>query len=166
MHRQILPVFATFCQNGLSPRLCFAVQPNSRLRWLPIVSWLPTKWFEIAREWSRRKLIPINMASTFSKFVYHKSCVNLRFQNVYPPSRRPNSSLLFLKEKSTGYEGVSTNETDLFDRHDHIKGAKQGCILPHVFAALGVCRADTNSQDKVWGVFSQLDYLSFVYEIA
>ena len=77
--------------------------------------------------------MPINVASTFSKFVYHKSCVNpLRFQNVYRPSRRPIPSLLDLKEKSTGHLGVSTKETDLFDLHDQCKGQKRLQFLAFV----------------------------------
>jgi len=63
------------------------------------------------------------MASTFSKFVYDKSCVNLFwFRNVYQPNRRPYPTVLDLKEKSTRYAGVSTKETDLGDRHDHRMG--------------------------------------------
>ena len=31
---------------------------------------------------------------------------------------------------------------------DRAEGAKQGSILPHVFAVLGVCGGDTNSQKK------------------
>ena len=42
--------------------------------------------------------------------------------------------------------GVSTEDTDLADRHDHHTGKTN--ILPHVFQGLGVvCGADTNSQD-------------------
>ena len=51
--------------------------------------------------------MPINMASTFSKFVHRKGCVNLlQFQNIYRPNTYP--SLLDLKEKSMRYVGVST----------------------------------------------------------
>ena len=57
------------------------------------------------------------MATKFSKFVYCKSCMDrLQFQNIYPMNRRPYFSLLDLKEKCTRYVGVSTKETDLFDR--------------------------------------------------
>ena len=56
----------------------------------------------------------------------------LRFQNVYRPSRRHNPSLLDLKEKSTGYIGVSTKETDLFDRHGHRKG-KNKVVYYHTY---------------------------------
>lgn len=84
--------------------------------------------------------MPINMASTFSKFVYHKSCVNLlRFQNVYRPSRRPITSLLDLKEKSTGHVEKITGH--LFDLHDQCKGQNKAAVL-------GVCGAETNSQVK------------------
>ena len=37
-------------------------------------------------------------------------------------NRRPYLSLLDLKEKCTWYVGVSTKETDLFDRQDHHTG--------------------------------------------
>ena len=43
--------------------------------------------------------------------------------NSTPKShRRPCLSLLDLKEKCTRHAGVSTNEADLFDRHDHRAG--------------------------------------------
>ena len=84
------------------------------------------------------------MASKSSKFVCRKSCVDrLRFQNIYRMNRRPYLSLLDLKEKCTRFVGVSTKETDLFDRHNHRTGQNEA----HVFAVLGVvCGADTNIQ--------------------
>ena len=47
------------------------------------------------------------------------------------------------------YAGVPTNEADLFDRHDHraARGAKQGIVLPQIFAVFGVVRgADTKAK--------------------
>ena len=37
-------------------------------------------------------------------------------------NRRPYLALFDLKEKCARYVGVSTKETDLFDRHDHHTG--------------------------------------------
>ena len=75
--------------------------------------WLRAQWFEIApwRELSNLYAkMTTNMASTFSEFVYHKSCANLLgFQNVYRLNRRHYTSLLYLKEKRTRYVGVSTS---------------------------------------------------------
>ena len=84
--------------------------------------------------------MPTNMASKFLQFVYRKCCVDrLPFQNIYRLNRRPYLFLLDLKEKCTRYAGVPTNKADLFDPHDHWAGhLKQGSILPHLFAVLGV----------------------------
>ena len=80
-----------------------------------------------------------------SKFVYHKSCVNLLWlRNFYRPNAIPYPYVLDSKQKSTRHVGVSTKETDLADRQDRPIGVKQ--ILPHLFAVLGVvCGADTIS---------------------
>ena len=101
-----------------------------------------------SRAESRSKM-PTNMASKFLKFVYRKCCVHrLRLQNIYRLNRRRYLSLLVLKEKCTRYVGVSTNEADLFDRHDHRAGQSK-IVLPHIFAVLGVvCGADTKA--KMW----------------
>ena len=82
------------------------------------------------------------MASKFLKFVYRCCSDRLRFENIYRLDRRPYLSLLDLKENCTRYAGVPTNEADLFDRHDHraARGAKQGIVLPHIFAVFGVVR--------------------------
>ena len=70
-----------------------------------------------------RSRTPTNTASKFLKFVYQKCCVDrLRFQNIYRLNRGPYLSQLDLKEKCTRHAGVSTNEADLFDRHDHRAG--------------------------------------------
>ena len=72
-----------------------------------------------SRARSRSKM-PTNMVSKLLKFVYGKCCVDRRrFQNICRLNRRPCLSLLDLKEKCTRHAGVSTNEADLFDRHDH-----------------------------------------------
>ena len=44
-----------------------------------------------------------------------------------------------------------TNEADLFDRHDHraARGAKQGIVLPHIFAVFGVVRG-ADIKAKIW----------------
>ena len=68
-----------------------------------------------SRAGSRSKM-STNMASKLLKFVYRKCCVDCRL------NRRPFLSLLDLKEKRTRYTGISTNEADLFDRHDHQAG--------------------------------------------
>ena len=71
----------------------------------------------------RRSKMPTNMASKLLKFVYWKCCVGrCRFQNICRLNRRPCLSLLDLKEKCTRHAGVSTNEVELFDRHDHRAG--------------------------------------------
>ena len=60
-----------------------------------------------------RSKIPTNMASKLLKFVYRKCCVDrLRFQNICRLNRRPQLSLLGVKEKYTRHAGVSTNEAD------------------------------------------------------
>ena len=73
--------------------------------------------------------------------------------NIYRLNRRPYLSLLDLKEKCTSYAGVSTNEADLFDRHDNRAGqwkASQGSILTRIFAVIGVvCGADTKAKISV-----------------
>ena len=72
---------------------------------------------------ARSRSLPTNMASKLLKSDYRKCCVDwLRFRNIYRPNRRIYLSLLDLKEKCTRYVGVSTNEADLFDRHDHRAG--------------------------------------------
>ena len=54
-----------------------------------------------------------DMASKLLKFVYRKCCVDrLRFQNVCRLNRRPQLSLLDVKEKYTRHAGVSTNEAE------------------------------------------------------
>ena len=65
-----------------------------------------------SRARSRSKM-PTNMASKLLKFVYRKCCVDrLRFQNICRLNRRPQLSLLDVKEKYTRHAGVSTNEAD------------------------------------------------------
>ena len=71
---------------------------------------------------SRSKMYT-NIASKLLKFVCRKCCVDrLRFQNLCRLNRRPYLSLLDLKEKCMRYTAISTNEADLFDRHDHRAG--------------------------------------------
>jgi len=56
-----------------------------------------------SRARSRSKM-PTNMASTFQKFIYHNSCVNLLwFLKKYRPNTRSYHSVADLKEKSTRY---------------------------------------------------------------
>ena len=76
-----------------------------------------------SRARSRSKTLT-NMASKlFWKFVYRKCCMDrLRFRNICLLNRRPYLSQLDFKEKCTRYARVSTNEADLFDRHDHRTG--------------------------------------------
>ena len=65
-----------------------------------------------SRTGSRSKM-PTNMASKLLKFVYRKCCVDgFRFQNICRLNRRPQLSLLDVKEKYTRHVGVSTNEDD------------------------------------------------------
>ena len=109
-----------------------------RLRWLPIV-YCPRALISKISRWrkrsnstpksrarSRRKM-PTNMPSKLLKFVYRypKCCMDkLRFQNICRLNRRPHLLLLDFKEKCTRYAIVSTNEADLFDRHDRAGQSK------------------------------------------
>ena len=103
-----------------------------------------------SRAGSRSKK-PTNMASKLLKFAYRKCCVDrLRFQNICRLNRKPQLSLLDVKEKYTRHAGVSTNEADFmrFVRSPRSSsGAKQYGILPHIFAVLGVvCGVDTKAK--------------------
>ena len=63
-----------------------------------------------SRAGSRSKM-PTNMASKLLKSVYRKCCADrFRFQNICRLNRRPQLSLLDVKEKYTRHAGVSTNE--------------------------------------------------------
>ena len=95
--------------------------------------------------------MPTNMASKLLQFGYRKCCVDrLRFQNICRLNRRPQLSLLEVKEKYTRHAGVSTNEADFmwFVRSPRSSSeAKQDGILPHIFAVLGVvCGLDTKAK--------------------
>ena len=86
--------------------------------------------------------MPTNMASKLLQFVYRKCCVDrLLFQNICRLNRRPQLSLLDVKEKYTRQAGVSTNEAeiscDLFDRHDHRAGQSK-MVYYHTSLALFV----------------------------
>ena len=75
-----------------------------------------------SRARSRSKM-RTNMVSKRLKFVYRKRCLDrLRFENICRLNRRPYLLLLDFKEKCMRYARVSTNEADLFDRHDHRAG--------------------------------------------
>ena len=132
---------------------CHAGEAVYFKRWLPIVFVRAhARWFRKSR-WRKhsnfmpksrtrsRSKMPTNMASKLLKFVYWKCCLDrLWFQNICRLNKRPYLSLLDLKERCTRYARVSTNEADLFDRHDHR-------ALPHIFAVLGiVCGAATNAK--------------------
>ena len=100
-----------------------------------------------SRAGSRSKMLTY-MASKLLKFVYRKCCVDrFRFQNICRLNRRPQLSLLDVKEKYTTHAGVSTNEADFmwFARSPRSSSeAKQDGLLPHIFAVLGgVCGLDT-----------------------
>ena len=131
------------------------VAPYSFLSTLALISKI-MRWRKLSnttlklRAGSRSKM-PTNMASKLLKFVYRKCCVDrLRFQNICWLNRRPQLSLLDVKEKYTRHAGVSTNESDFvwFVRSPRSSsGAKQDGILPHIFAVLGVvCGADTKAK--------------------
>ena len=101
--------------------------------WLPIGFCLQARWFRKSCDGaSFQKLyaskLPTNMASKLLKLVCWKYCVDrLRFQKICRLNRRAFLSLLDLKEKCTRHAGVSTNEADFFDRHDHRAGqSKRG----------------------------------------
>ena len=85
------------------------------------------------------------MATKF--FFYRRSCVDRhRVQNIYRMNRRPYIFLLDLKEKCPRYVGVSTKETDLFDRHDHCTG--QNNITTRIYSPWRfLWSRQTNSQD-------------------
>ena len=100
-----------------------------------------------------RSKMPTNMVSKLLKFAYRKCCVDrLRFQNICRLNRKPQLSLLDVKEKYRRHAGVSTNEADFvwFVRSPRSSsGAKQDSILLHIFRVLGVvCVADTKA--KIW----------------
>ena len=102
-----------------------------------------SRWRELSnpapksRAKSRSKM-STKMASKLLKLVYRKCCVDrLRIQNIYWLNRRPYLPLLDLKEKWSRYAPRSSS------------GAKQGSMLPRIFAVLVVvCGADTKA--KIW----------------
>ena len=115
-------------------RACSEKPFRASLSWLPIVFCPRALTSKISR-WRKRSnstpksrarsrsKMPTTMPSKLLKFVYRKSCMDrLWFQNICRLNRRPYLSLLDLKEKCTRYSRVSTNEADLFDRHDHRAG--------------------------------------------
>ena len=76
-------------------------------RWRKLLNSTPK-----SRAGSRSKM-PTNMTSKLLQFVYRKYCVDrFRFQNICRLNRRPQLSLLDVKEKYTRHAGVSTNEAD------------------------------------------------------
>ena len=114
-------------------------------RWRKLSSSTPK-----SRAGSRSKMLT-NMASKLLQFGYRKCCVDrLRFQNICRLNRRPQLSLLDVKEKYTRHAGLSTNEADFmwFVRlPGSSSGAKQDGILPHTFAVLGVvCGVDRKAK--------------------
>ena len=116
------------------------------LRWLPIV-FCPRASFQTCttpklRAGSRSKM-PTKMLG---------ECVDrLLFQNICQLNRRPQLSLLDVKEKYPRHAGVSTNEADLmrFVRSPRSsRGTKQDGIFPvYYHTVLGVvCGVDTNAK--------------------
>ena len=133
----------------------FKVAPYSFLSARVLISKI-SRWCKLSnftpksRAGSHNKM-PTNMVSKLLKFVYRKCCMDrLRFQNICQLNRRPQLSLLDVKEKYTRHAGVSTNEADFmwFVRSPRSSsGAKQDGILPHKFAVLGVvCGVDTKAK--------------------
>ena len=147
---------ALYCMCAENPMFSFfKVAPYSFLSAHALISKI-SRWRKLSnstpksRAGSRSKM-PTNMASNLLQFVYRKCCVDrLRFQNICRLNRRPQLSLLDVKEKYTRHAGVSTNEADFmwFVRSPRSSsGAKQDGILPHIFAVLGVvCGADTKAK--------------------
>ena len=128
VHTKIMKIFTVnpLCVSKLS-KLVFKVAPYSFLYVRALLSKI-ARWRKRSnstpksRARSRSKM-PTNMASKLLKFVHRKRCLDrLRFQNICRLNRRPYLLLLDFKEKCTRYARVSTNEADLFDRHDHRAG--------------------------------------------
>ena len=95
----------------------FKVAPYSFLSARALIS-KSSRWRKLSnstpksRAGSRSKM-PTNMASKLLQFVYRKYCLDrFRFQNICRLNRRPQLSLLDVKEKYTRHAGVSTNEAD------------------------------------------------------
>ena len=91
------------------------VAPYSFLSARALISKI-SRWHKLSnstpksRAGSRSKM-PTNMASKLLQFVHRKCCVDrFRFQNICRLNRRPQLSLLDVKEKYTRHAGVSTNE--------------------------------------------------------
>ena len=107
----------TCCKQRRIVRKPVKVAPYSFLSARAMISKI-SRWRKLSnstpksRAGSRSKM-PTNMASQLLKFVYRKCCVDrLRFQNICRLNRRPQLSLLDVKEKYTRHAGVSTNEAD------------------------------------------------------
>ena len=143
-------------------RACSEKPFRASLSWLPIVFCPRALTSKISR-WRKRSnstpksrarsrsKMPTTMPSKLLKFVYRKCCVDrFRFQNICRLNRRPQLSLLDVKEKYTRHAGVSTNEADFmwFVRLPRPSSeAKQDGILPHIFAVLGVvCGLDSKAK--------------------
>ena len=110
-------LFFIFFFVTLSPICWLKVAPYSFLSARALISKF-SRWRKLSnstpksRAGSRSKL-PTNMASKLLQFVYRKCCEDrLRFQNICRLNRRPQLSLLEVKEKYTRHAGVSTNEDD------------------------------------------------------
>ena len=136
-----LDVFLWNYFQTVSCLLCYSPKPRNKvriLRWLPLVFLFAraliskiSRWRKLSnsrpksRAGSRGKM-PTNMTSKLLKFVYRKYCVDrLRFQNICRLNRRPQLSLLGVKEKYTSmqeFQPMKLISYDLFDRHDHRAG--------------------------------------------
>ena len=113
------------------------VAPYSCLTARELISKI-SRWRELSNSTPKslaksRSKISTNTASKFLKFAYQKCCVDqLRFQNIYRLNRGPYLPLLDLKEKCARYARVSTNEADLFDRHDH-RAEQSEMVYYHIY---------------------------------
>ena len=150
---------ANLHQQNRALKLCSAT-----FRWLRIVFCARARWFRKSRDGasfqtprqSRARDHAVKRRQTWRPNFYNLVIENvawpdrLRFQNICRLNRRPQLSLLDVKEKYTRCAGVSTNEADFmwFVRSPRSSSeAKQDGILPHKFAVLGVfCGVDTKAK--------------------
>ena len=117
---KVPPSFHSCFYNPTETRCMFLflkVAPYSFLSARALISKI-SRWRKLSnstpksRPGSRSKM-PTNMASKLLKFVYRKCCVDrFRFQNICRLHRRPQLSLLDVKEEYTRHAGLSTNEAD------------------------------------------------------
>ena len=122
------------------------------LRWLPIVFWPPANWFRNRAIVRALKNLRESQGRDKTQWNINKNGVQtlFQFQNIYRINTRRWWGLLELQL-------IFRSSSEL------LAGAKQRCLLPHVFAVFGVvcsgkCKREFYLQACVLIIFRKKDF--------